>query len=262
MIQLIRPPKPEKLAQEEQSLTQEYKEDHNKVVWNKSYIKEALLKMSNNKCCYCECKIGMGEREMHVDHFKPKSVYPDLVVQWDNLLPSCPHCNKQKSSHDTVKEPIINPAKDDPKKYFYLKNYRYFCKDNRKESISRRTLGVLSLNDTTENVTKRFEIGEQLLKKIEEIANIAVENKGLLETKTIIKNRIKNGCRDIMRQGTPDTVYSAFMSTLIYNDKNFNILCAILKEKNLWDEELETLYQVITDGAFDEVAGHPAMPFS
>lgn len=74
---------------------------YKKVVWNKAYIKNALLEMSDNKCCYCECKIGKGEREMHVEHFKPKSIYPDLVVEWNNLLPSCPHCNKQKSSHDT-----------------------------------------------------------------------------------------------------------------------------------------------------------------
>ena len=36
-----------------------------------------------------------------VKEFDPKSIYPDLVVAWDNLLPSCPHCNKEKSSHDT-----------------------------------------------------------------------------------------------------------------------------------------------------------------
>lgn len=251
MIQLIRPPKPERLEEEEKNLTQKYKMDNKKVVWNKAYIKNALLEMSDNKCCYCECKIGKGEREMHVEHFKPKSIYPDLVVEWNNLLPSCPHCNKQKSSHDTGKEPIINPVEDDPKKYFYLKNYRYYCKDNRKESIARMTLGVLNLNDSTENVAKRFKIGDMLLKKKEEIANMAIENKELLESKTIIRNRVKNGCRDIMRQGIPSAVYSAFMSTLIYNDDNFAILCSILKEKNLWDEELEKNYRMIVENAFD-----------
>lgn len=28
---------------------------------------------------------------------------------------------------------------------------------------------------------------------------------------------------------------------LICNDNNFNELCSILKEKNLWDEELESI---------------------
>lgn len=81
------------------------------------------------------------------------------------MLPSCPHCNKQKSFHDTEKEPIVNPVENDPKEYFYLKNYRYYCKDTNPNSIARTTLGVLSLNDSTENVAKRFKIGEMLLKK-------------------------------------------------------------------------------------------------
>ena len=80
---------------------------------------------------------------------------------------------------------------------------------------------------------------------------MAIENKELLESKTIIRNRVKNGCRDIMRQGIPSAVYSAFMSTLIYNDDNFAILCSILKEKNLWDEELEKNYRMIVENAFD-----------
>ena len=43
MIQLIRPPKPERLEEEEKNLTQKYKMDNKKVVWNKAYIKNALL---------------------------------------------------------------------------------------------------------------------------------------------------------------------------------------------------------------------------
>lgn len=150
MIQLLRPPKPQKLADNEAELTERFKKNNKDAVWNRSYIRSALLEMSNAKCCYCECKVGAGEREMHVDHFKPKSIYPDLVVKWENLLPSCPHCNKEKSSHDTGAEPIVNPSEDDPREFFYLKDYRYYCFDNADSSIARRTLGVLSLNDSTE----------------------------------------------------------------------------------------------------------------
>ena len=66
MIQLIRPPKPERLEEEEKNLTQKYKMDNKKVVWNKAYIKNALLEMSDNKGCDWECKICKVEREMHV----------------------------------------------------------------------------------------------------------------------------------------------------------------------------------------------------
>lgn len=38
---------------------------------------------------------------------------------------------------------------------------------------------------------------------------------------------------------------------LICNDNNFNELCSILKEKNLWDEELEEHYKQIVKNSFE-----------
>lgn len=55
-----------------------------------------------------------------------------------------------------------------------LKDYRYYCFDNADSSIARRTLGVLSLNDSTENVYKRYLIGNELHSKIDEIAELAM----------------------------------------------------------------------------------------
>ena len=212
--------------------------------------KLTIRDMSNAKCCYCECKVGAGEREMHVDHFKPKSIYPDLVVKWENLLPSCPHCNKEKSSHDTGAEPIVNPSEDDPREFFYLKDYRYYCFDNADSSIARRTLGVLSLNDSTENVYKRYLIGNELHSKIDEIAELAIENEKILKTKTTMRNRIRNGCKNILKQGFPEAVYSAFMATLIFNDENFKTCMEILKRQDIWDDELEESFQKMNNNVF------------
>ena len=250
MIQLLRPPKPQKLADNEAELTERFKKNNKDAVWNRSYIRSALLEMSNAKCCYCECKVGAGEREMHVDHFKPKSIYPDLVVKWENLLPSCPHCNKEKSSHDTGAEPIVNPSEDDPREFFYLKDYRYYCFDNADSSIARRTLGVLSLNDSTENVYKRYLIGNELHSKIDEIAELAIENEKILKTKTSMRNRIRNGCKNILKQGFPEAVYSAFMATLIFNDENFKTCMEILKRQDIWDDELEESFQKMNNNVF------------
>jgi uncharacterized protein (TIGR02646 family) len=250
MIQLLRPPKPQKLADNEAELTERFKKNNKDAVWNRSYIRSALLEMSNAKCCYCECKVGAGEREMHVDHFKPKSIYPDLVVKWENLLPSCPHCNKEKSSHDTGAEPIVNPSEDDPREFFYLKDYRYYCFDNADSSIARRTLGVLSLNDSTENVYKRYLIGNELHSKIDEIAELAIENEKILKTKTTMRNRIRNGCKNILKQGFPEAVYSAFIATLIFNDENFKTCMEILKRQDIWDDELEESFQKMNNNVF------------
>ena len=250
MIQLLRPPKPQKLADNEAELTERFKKNNKDGVWNRSYIRSALLEMSNAKCCYCECKVGAGEREMHIEHFKPKSIYPDLVVTWDNLLPSCPHCNKEKSNHDTGAEPIVNPVEDDPREFFYLKDYRYYCFDNADTSIARRTLGVLSLNDSTENVYKRYLIGNELHSKIDEIAELAIENESVLKTKTTMRNRIRNGCKNILKQGFSNAAYSAFMATLIFNDENFKTCIEILKRQGIWDDELEESFQKMNNNVF------------
>lgn len=45
-------------------------------------------------CGYCEesCK---GD----VDHFRPKSRFPEHVYAWDNWVPACHTCNNKKSGH-------------------------------------------------------------------------------------------------------------------------------------------------------------------
>ena len=45
----------------------------------------------NGLCAYCE-EICRGE----VDHFRPKSRYPDLVYSWSNWLFACHDCNHAK----------------------------------------------------------------------------------------------------------------------------------------------------------------------
>ncbi len=90
-----------------------------KVPWSSHYtaykfeayrgkdVKDALRKLSNGKCAYCESKIvGTGARE--VEHYRPKGGikgvqnhpgYWWLAHDWENLLPTCPACNKSLRQH-------------------------------------------------------------------------------------------------------------------------------------------------------------------
>lgn len=45
MIQLLRPPKPQKLADNEAELTERFKKNNKDAVWNRSYIRSALFVM-------------------------------------------------------------------------------------------------------------------------------------------------------------------------------------------------------------------------
>jgi len=56
-------------------------------------VKLQLLELYEFKCCYCESKLSGTE----IEHFRPKSEYYWLVFSWDNILPVCSQCNKNKN---------------------------------------------------------------------------------------------------------------------------------------------------------------------
>lgn len=125
MIKLRPATAPPELTEELiQSLTDEYKAT-GKAVWQKAFFGKALLSSSHNKCCFSECRLNEEGKYDEVEHFHPKSLYPDEVVVWTNLLPISKACNIAKSDHDTKSEPIINPYTDDPKDHIYIKGYRF-----------------------------------------------------------------------------------------------------------------------------------------
>lgn len=243
MRRLIRPNKPAKLDELEQKLTQEFLADKTKSVWNKEYIRKTLLEMSNNKCAYCECYVGDGYKEMHIDHFHYKDQYPQEVVQWDNLIPSCPHCNKSKSTHDTYQTPIVNPCVDEPTDYFYMKNYRYMSKDVDINSKGRITIDILGLNDTDKKVMLRFQQGNQIATTIKDIYELAFENKTTLNTDVRKKNRVVRGCRNILKKALPDAEFASFIATIIHTEEDYLNLKQLMEQLNLWDTELEMLHQ-------------------
>lgn len=92
------------------------------------------------RCMYCQDSGGVD-----VEHFQPKSWYPDLVFAWANFLLVCTRCNRKKSNRfpvfhprpNTVRELVfkkgaarrrppvadavlLNPRLDDPQAYLAL----------------------------------------------------------------------------------------------------------------------------------------------
>ena len=61
----------------------------NDVYWRDFYV--ILREMFHGLCAYCE-KRARGE----VEHFRPKSRYPELVYSWSNWLFACHDCNHAK----------------------------------------------------------------------------------------------------------------------------------------------------------------------
>lgn len=108
-------------------------------VYKRKEVKEALKKMFNDKCAYCEASIepvSYGD----IEHFRPKSAYQQgrlepliypgyywLAMDWNNLLLACDKCNRtykknifplvsesrrnKSHSHVLIEEPLLlNPC--------------------------------------------------------------------------------------------------------------------------------------------------------
>jgi len=85
--------------------------DKYKNQYNQREIKESLKNMYNGCCCYCEGSISLVSYGA-IEHFKPKSLYPELSFVWDNLHYCCEICNTtyKKSQWNDL---LLDPSKDD-----------------------------------------------------------------------------------------------------------------------------------------------------
>lgn len=109
-------------------------------------IKSSLFKSSNQKCAFCESIPG-DSGYLEVEHYHPKSLYPNETFKWNNLLPSCKRCNIPKSNWDTKKHPIINPYDHNPDDYFEYRALKIVVKDDAiDKAIANNTIEVCDLN--------------------------------------------------------------------------------------------------------------------
>ena len=73
-------------------------------------VVQALLLVQHKKCCYCEAYIADSGSGKQVEHFRPRSQFPDLKYEWNNLFLTCADCNSAKSNQFPVSvagEPLL-----------------------------------------------------------------------------------------------------------------------------------------------------------
>lgn len=51
--------------------------------------------MTQSHCAFCDGSTGLESRET-VEHFRPKSQFPELAYVWHNLFPCCDRCQSLK----------------------------------------------------------------------------------------------------------------------------------------------------------------------
>lgn len=229
MIKLQRGGKPKYLTKDkEKQLTQEYKDDNTKAVWKSKQIGNALLKSSAYKCAYCECQLQRQDSYMQVEHFKDKDTYPDDVVKWDNLLPSCSRCNRKKWTLDVITSPIVNPYIDDPRIHLKQQAFRLYPKDLKGET----TITKLFLNDDDRVVYPRFLAANEINKQLSELINDTGDF-----------DRKKNGVTRVLQSCQADKPYSAFISHALHSNQDYLHLKEVLITNGLWDTDLVELHE-------------------
>jgi uncharacterized protein (TIGR02646 family) len=151
--------------------------------YNKTEVKDALKGMFKHKCAFCESKITHVDYGQ-IEHFKPKSVYPDLCFEWNNFLLSCSICNGKSNKGDKFPleakgGPFINPTVENPDDFFrfeydnVLNKFIVFPKNERAKTM----LGIIKLN-REELLEHRTEV---LLKILYYVDNIVKKNPDALE---------------------------------------------------------------------------------
>lgn len=79
----------------------------------KTQLHNALLQEQGYICCYCQ--MGITRENSHIEHLKPRSIYPDLALVYTNLLASCQrqtepkepcHCGIKKGKEHLMVSPL------------------------------------------------------------------------------------------------------------------------------------------------------------
>ncbi|HHT4298683.1 TPA: HNH endonuclease [Citrobacter werkmanii] len=219
-----------------ESLTQDFK-DNGTSVWHHPEIKAACLKLSHGKCAFCEVKLDEASTYNEVEHFKDKKKFPDDVIRWENLLPSCRHCNGSKQRHNVVLEPIINPCNDLPSEHLYMKGYRV----KGRTVLGIQTVDVLNFNHREHKFIPRCKAGEVIESSIDD----AIEklNFYLANPSTRRKNILMNLVEAILNECQKTAPFSAVSASMLHRSVEYAQLRESMQIRRLWTDYMQELHE-------------------
>lgn len=155
-------------------------------------IKNSIKLETAGKCMYCESYITHvypGD----VEHIIPKSVFPSLTFNWENLSLACSICNNKKRDYYDPNLPLLNPYVDTVNEHVRLFGpLLMHINDSRRGEA---TLKIIQLN--------RHELRERRLEVLQEFQTLL--DKYNRETLSGLKHILK---QEIFDQISPDKEYS------------------------------------------------------
>ncbi|PXW15736.1 hypothetical protein [Pantoea sp. JKS000250] len=236
MIKLERNFTPDFFLRENLSdLTDRFKKDGTPV-WHHPEVKEACLIISNGKCAFCEVLLEEASTYNEVEHFKDKNSYPDDVIQWENLLPSCRHCNGSKQTHNVVLDPIINPCHHVPSVHLYMRGYRI----RGRTTLGEMTISTLNFNQREHKYIPRCKAGDVIESSLED----ALEKLEwyLHSPTTRRKNILMNMVEAILDECQKTAQFSAVSATILHDSDDYELLKTSMHRHNLWTDYMQELH--------------------
>ncbi|WP_256819820.1 HNH endonuclease [Dietzia sp. Die43] len=143
MIRIFKSPAPEWITRNRERLTNDFLTDQSKSPWRHEHIKSALTRETHSKCAYCESYIA-AVGYVNVEHIRPKSRFPRLVLEWTNLVSACSRCNTNKGDYYSSEYPLIDPTSEDPSRHLVFMGAATFPYPGNRRAID--TIEVLQLN--------------------------------------------------------------------------------------------------------------------
>lgn len=125
------------------------------------------------KCIYCLMPDSLkGEDNFGVEHYKPKSIFPELERVWGNLFYACNPCNRRKGNYwpEISKKFVPNPCD-----HVMFSHMKFDGADViGKSEAGRFTIELLDLNDKDIIEYRENVIGliEMCLKELENIEGL------------------------------------------------------------------------------------------
>jgi len=99
----------------------------------------------HSKCAFCESKIPHVS-PVHLEHYRPKSRFSDLMFVWQNWLIACPRCNTKKGVRFPLCEDnrpcLLDPTTDDPSEHLDFLDAQILAKTHRGE----QTISLVGLD--------------------------------------------------------------------------------------------------------------------
>lgn len=111
----------------------------------------ALIDMTQRRCSYCDADAINATGIEEIDHFRPKSSYPEVAYAWTNMYLSCSACNRSKQERWSVDLLAPDLSEYEFERFFFYEtttgkivpNSGASIEDQRKAEV---TIALLDLN--------------------------------------------------------------------------------------------------------------------